>query len=55
MDETIARLNIEHYKKLLKEPMDDTKRNTVLRLLAIEENKLAELEARRKAAKLLQR
>ena len=34
MDRTVARLNIEHYRKLLAEEMDDAKRRTILRLLA---------------------
>jgi hypothetical protein len=44
MDKTIARLNIEHYRKQLAEPIDDTKRQVLLRLLAEEEKKLADLE-----------
>jgi L-lactate utilization protein LutC len=37
MDRTVARLNIEHYRKLLSEQMDEPKRQTILRLLAEEE------------------
>jgi len=48
MDEMIARLNIEHFRKLLREPMDETTRATILQLLAEEEEKLAILEARKK-------
>jgi hypothetical protein len=41
MDRTVARLNIEHYRKLLAKETDEAKRQTVLRLLAEEESKLA--------------
>jgi len=40
MEETIARLNIEHYRHLLTSEIDDTKRQTLTRLLAEEEAKL---------------
>lgn len=40
-DSNIARLNIEHFRKLLAIEIDETKRQTVLRLLAEEEAKLA--------------
>ena len=40
MDRTVAHLNIEHYRKLLAQEMDETKRQTILRLLAEEEAKL---------------
>jgi hypothetical protein len=43
MDRTVAHLNIEHYPKLLAQEMDETKRQTILRLLAEEEAKLASL------------
>jgi len=43
MPETIARLNIEHFRKLLAGEMEESKRQTVLRLLAEEEEKLARL------------
>jgi len=46
MDSAIARLNIEHYRKLLAEECDDAKRQTILRLLAEEEAKLAALSKR---------
>jgi len=49
MHEMIARLNIEHFKKLLSEPIDDVKRATVTMLLAEEQKKLAALTAKRKA------
>jgi hypothetical protein len=40
MDRTIARLNIEHYKRLLERETDGAKRQTILLLLAEEEAKL---------------
>lgn len=40
-DETIVRLNIEHFRKLLATGLDETKQKTVLQLLAEEERKLA--------------
>lgn len=48
MDRTVARLNIEHFRKQLAEELDDGKRRILLRLLAEEEAKLAAIE---KAAK----
>ncbi len=48
MDELIARLNIEHFRKLLATELDETKRKTVLQLLAEEETKLE--AARRNAS-----
>jgi hypothetical protein len=41
MDRTVARLNIEHYRKLLAHETDETKRQTLLRLLEEEEAKLS--------------
>lgn len=41
MDQKIARLNIEHFRKRLAVETDETKRQTLLRLLAEEEAKLA--------------
>jgi hypothetical protein len=41
MTDFIARANIEHYRKLLALEKDDSKRQTLLRLLAEEEIKLA--------------
>ncbi len=41
MDKTVANLNIEHYRRLLAETTDDAKRQTLLRLLAEEEARLA--------------
>ena len=43
MDRTVAHLNIEHYRKLLAQEMDETRRQTILRLLAEEEAKVASL------------
>jgi hypothetical protein len=40
----VARLNIEHFRKKLAEEKDETKRQTLLHLLAEEEAKLAALE-----------
>lgn len=46
MRKTIARLNIAHFRKLLTNEIDQTKRATLLRLLAEEEAKLAERESK---------
>ena len=43
MDKAVARLNIEHYRKLLAKETDQTKRATLGRLLAEEEAKMAAL------------
>jgi hypothetical protein len=40
----VARLNIEHYRRLLAEETDDSRRQTIERLLAEEEAKLATIE-----------
>lgn len=42
MDRSVARLNIEHYRRLLEKETDQSRRQTLLRLLAEEEAKLAE-------------
>lgn len=42
MDKAVARLNIEHYRRLLARETDETRRLTLLRLLAEEEAKLAD-------------
>lgn len=42
MDRAVARLNIEHYRRLLARETDETRRQTILRLLAEEEAKLAD-------------
>jgi hypothetical protein len=44
MDKAIARLNIEHYRKLLTNVTDETRRQAIARLLAEEKAKLAALE-----------
>ena len=44
VNEIVARLNIEHYRKLLANEADETKRHMIARLLAEEEAKLAGLE-----------
>jgi hypothetical protein len=51
MDRTVAHLNIEHYRRLLATEMDETKRQTILRLLAEEEAKLAARHDAREAKK----
>jgi hypothetical protein len=51
MDRAVARLNIEHYRRLLAEETDDARRQTTLRLLAEEEAKLAEPEPPREKRK----
>lgn len=43
MERTVARLNVEHYKHLLAQETDETKRQTLTRLLAEEEAKLRSL------------
>ena len=48
MDKTVARLNIEHFRKLLANEADETKRQLIARLLAEEEAKLARLEKQNK-------
>jgi hypothetical protein len=44
MDRTVARLNIEYFRKLLLEEMGEAKRQTILHLLTREEAKLAALD-----------
>jgi hypothetical protein len=41
MDKAVATLNIEHYKRLLASETDAAKRESIARLLAEEEAKLA--------------
>ena len=41
VDRTVARLNIEHYRKQLARETDETRRQTITRLLQEEEAKLA--------------
>ena len=43
MDRTVARLNIEHFKRLLAVEADQPKRLTIARLLVEEEAKLRAL------------
>jgi hypothetical protein len=43
MDRSVARLNIEHYRRLLAAKGDDQRRQTIMRLLAEEEAKLSPL------------
>jgi hypothetical protein len=50
MDRTVARLNIEHFEKLLAKETDETKRRTLLSLLAEEKAKLAAAEKAKLAA-----
>jgi hypothetical protein len=40
VDRTVARLNIEHYRRLLAKETDEAKRQLIQRLLAEEEAKL---------------
>ena len=42
MDRSVARLNVEHFRRLLATETDETRRKTLQRLLAEEEAKLAE-------------
>jgi hypothetical protein len=44
MDKTIARLNIKDYQEKLATEQDETKRQTLLRLLAEEQTKLSALD-----------
>ena len=48
MDETVAKLNIEHFKKSLASETDATKRELITRLLGEEEAKLAKILKERK-------
>ncbi len=41
MDKTVAELNIQHFKQLLETETDPVKKQTIQRLLAEEEAKLA--------------
>jgi hypothetical protein len=42
MDRTVARLNVEHYRRLLEKETDEQRRQTLLRLLAEKEAKLSD-------------
>ena len=48
MDKTVARLNIEHFRRLLANEADETKRQLIAHLLAEEQAKLARLENQNK-------
>jgi hypothetical protein len=48
MDKKVAKLDIEHYTKLLASEIDATKRESIARLLAEEEAKLAKISKERK-------
>jgi hypothetical protein len=45
LEKTVARLNVEHYRKLLASDIDDVKRRTITALLAAEEAKIGASEA----------
>lgn len=47
MDKTVADLNIEHFKNLLVAETDPVKRQTIQRLLAEEQAKLALVETKK--------
>lgn len=42
MDDYIARLNIAHFRRLLKTELDDARRKVILQLLEEEERRLAQ-------------
>ena len=46
MDRSVARLNIEHYRRMLARETDEARRQQLLRLLAEEEAKLADSRPR---------
>ncbi len=48
MDKTVANLNVKHYKRLLACETDATKRESIARLLAEEEAKLAKIAKEQK-------
>lgn len=50
MDKTVADLNIAHFRKLLSTEADPVKRQTIERLLADEEAKLAHAQALKEKA-----
>ena len=43
LESMVARLNIKHYRKVLSEEIDETKRQTLLQLIAEETAKLSAL------------
>lgn len=54
VDRTIARLNVEHFRKLLTYEIEGERRQTILCLLAEEEAKLALLDSQPRERKLKQ-
>jgi hypothetical protein len=50
-DKKVAHLNIAHFRKLLASELDESKRQTILRLLAEEEAKVASERSRAKKGK----
>jgi len=42
MDKSVARLNIEHFRRLLAQETDESRRQLLLKLLAEEEAKIAD-------------
>jgi hypothetical protein len=53
MDKTVADMNIEYFKKLLETETDPVKRQTIQRLLAEEETKLALALAKKTESNLM--
>ena len=51
MVKTIAELNIQHFKQMLETEIDPVKKQTIQRLLAEEEAKLARLLANKTGSK----
>jgi len=48
MDRAVARLNVEHYRRLLANETDEARRQTILRRLAEEEAKLVDVQPAKK-------
>jgi len=48
---TIVELNIQHYRGLLKTEIDPSKRQTIAKLLADEEARLAQLSAEQRSTR----
>jgi hypothetical protein len=48
VDRTVARLNVDRFRKQLAKEKDGTKRKVILRLLAVEEEKLATFKSPQK-------
>jgi hypothetical protein len=46
---TVAKLNVQHYRRLLATETDEARREVLLTLLAEEESKLAQAEAKAEA------